>query len=366
MANKDKPKEIVFLPSDPFGAKKTPGFAEYLATLPEKKEPIAVIPGTPGKFNPYSPKQDPALTQYLTTMGESKTPATPRAASIVPKQSQSPQPTVQQTPQAEEGNWLSRIFQSEKTEPGEYSTARNLGMGAVQFLGNFGNSISGNAALNPSLNQAFAQKRQEYMDMDPNSRSSVLYRGMAKTMGLPIRGDETAFTLKEQMPNVKEFLMARQMGMRGSGGGAPKPLSGEQQKVVSNSSMALQAIADMRNALKKGTNTFSLIGDNDYTEARRRFAEGFGRLQSGGVIGAEEIENYNAMAPKATDSAAQQQAKLDRMEAELRSRIKLAGIEPTETGSDRSEASAKNQIKYVRDKTTGKTLKVNALGEVIE
>jgi len=292
-----------------------------------------------------------------------------KAKSIVPvATTQSPvvaQPAQPQTA-SNEPSWLSRIFTADPVEPGEYSTGRKVGEGVVQFLGNFGNSISGNAALNPALNQAFAQKRQEYMDMDPNSRSSVLYRGMAKTMGLPIRGDETAFTLKEQMPNVRDFLMARQMGMRGSGGGAPKPLSGEQQKVVSNSSMALQAIADMRNALKKGTNTFSLIGDNDYTEARRRFAEGFGRLQSGGVIGAEEIENYNAMAPKATDSAAQQQAKLDRMEAELRSRIKLAGIEPTETGSDRSEASAKNQIKYVRDKTTGKTLKVNALGEVIE
>jgi len=321
----------------------------------------------PDKNIVASPVPPVVFTKKVTKPVPTKTEQ--KAKSIVPvATTQSPvvaQPVQPQT-ESSEPSWLSKMFTPDPVEPGEYSTGRKVGEGVVQFLGNFGNSISGNAALNPALNQAFAQKRQEYMDMDPNSRSSVLYRGMAKTMGLPIRGDETAFTLKEQMPNVKEFLMARQMGMRGSGGGAPKPLSGEQQKVVSNSSMALQAIADMRNALKKGTNTFSLIGDNDYTEARRRFAEGFGRLQSGGVIGAEEIENYNAMAPKATDSAAQQQAKLDRMEAELRSRIKLAGIEPTETGSDRSEASAKNQIKYVRDKTTGKTLKVNALGEVIE
>jgi hypothetical protein len=322
----------------------------------------------PDKNIGASPVPPVVFTKKVTKPVPTKTEQKPK--SIVPV-AVSQQPAVAQPAQPQtasnEPSWLSRMFTADKVEPGEYSTGRNVGEGIVQFLGNFGNSISGNAALNPALNQAFAQKRQEYMDMDPNSRSSVLYRGMAKTMGLPIRGDETAFTLKEQMPNVRDFLMARQMQSKGIGGGsAPKPLSGEQQKVVSNSSMALQAIADMRNALKKGTNTFSLIGDNDYTEARRRFAEGFGRLQSGGVIGAEELQNFEALAPKVTDSKEQQQAKLDRMEAELRSRIKLAGIEPTETGSDRSEASAKNQIKYVRDKTTGKTLKVNGLGEVLE
>jgi len=337
MANKDKPKEIVFLPSDPFGAKKTPGFAEYLATLPEKKEPIAVIPGTPGKFNPYSPKQDPALTQYLTTMGESKTPATPRAASIVPKQSQSPQPTVQQTPQAEEGNWLSRIFQSEKTEPGEYSTARNLGMGAVQFLGNFGNSISGNAALNPSLNQAFAQKRQEYMDMDPNSRSSVLYRGMAQRMGLPIRGDETAFTLKEQMPNVREFLMARQMEGRG-GSGVPQVKNQQQAlKDINDHLTALQDLSAMGTNIKKLNRSAvgNLLPDvspdtiANAAEIQKQVQSGVKAIAGPGSIQESEREAFMPLLPNANE----------------RSEVAIAKQQKSmQTAIDKGKAYIKNQL----------------------
>lgn len=282
------------------------------------------------------------------------------AKSIVP-------PPAQVQPQAQEQSWPDRIFGSSKVEPGEYSTGRNIGTGVVQFLGNFGNSISGNAALNPALNQAFAQQRQEYMDRDPNSRSSKLYRGMATSMGLPIRGDETAYNLREQMPNVKEFLMARQMQMRGQGGGgAPKTPGAEQQKIISNSAMALNGVLGMGNALKKGTNTFSLIGDNDFTNARRSFVEGIGRLQSGGLIGKEEAENYEAMAPKATDSAKQQQDKLRALEAELKSRLELAGADPEQVLGKRAEATAASQVKYVKDRQTGKTLKVNGLGEILE
>jgi len=91
-----------------------------------------------------------------------------------------------------------------------------------------------------------------------------------------------------------------------------------------------------------------------------------GRLQSGGVIGKEEIENYESMAPKVTDTAKQQQDKLTALEAELRSRIELTGADPDEIMGKRSEAAAKGQIKFVRDTKTGKTLKVNALGEVLE
>lgn len=353
-------------------SKESPEFKEFLTGMPTKKDPIAVVPTQPGKFTPFSTNVDPKLTEYVNTMdGKAPVPA-PRSASIVPKSTQGNVPTAPpQTPQEE--SWLSKMFSGSKTEPGEYSTGRNLGTGVVQFLGNFGNSISGNAGANVSLNQAFAKQRQDYMDRDPNSRSSILYRGMAQRMGLPIRGDENAYDLREQMPNVKEFLAAKELGlrekmatMRGQGGsGQAKPLAAEQQKNVSNSAMALTAIRDMRNALK-GNNTFSLVGDNDFTEARRRFAEGFGRLQSGGVIGPDELKNYEAMAPKATDSAKQQEDKLRRFEAEIQSRLELSGISPEQIMGRREESSAASQVKFVKDTKTGKTLKVNGLGEVLE
>jgi len=179
----------------------------------------------PDKNIVASPVPPVVFTKKVTKPVPTKTEQKPK--SIVPV-AVSQQPAVAQPAQPQtasnEPSWLSRIFTADPVEPGEYSTGRKVGEGVVQFLGNFGNSISGNAALNPALNQAFAQKRQEYMDMDPNSRSSVLYRGMAKTMGLPIRGDETAFTLKEQMPNVRDFLMARQMQSKGIDvPSAPKP-----------------------------------------------------------------------------------------------------------------------------------------------
>jgi hypothetical protein len=316
----------------------------------------------------------PVVVEKKTPVPKKTAEAPPPKATIVPQAQPTQAVVPTQAPTQSSGSFLSNLFSSSKVEPGEYSTGKEIGSRALQFIGNFGNSLAGQAQLNPVLNQAFAKARQDYMDKDPNSRSSVLYRGMAQRMGLPIRGDESAYNLKEQMPNVKEFLQSRDMdlrermaSMRGQGGVAkPKILSGEQQKVVSNSSMALSAIDDMRNALKKGTNTFSIVGDNDFTEARRRFAEGFGRLQSGGVIGEEELKNFEALAPRATDTAKQQQDKLRRMEAELRSRIELAGVDPNEVLGARSEASAASQIRFVKDTKTGRTLKVNGLGEILE
>jgi hypothetical protein len=72
----------------------------------------------------------------------------------------------------------------------------------------------------------------------------------------------------------------------------------------------LKAVGDMKTALAGDVNTFSVIGDNPYTEASRRAAEYFGRLQSGGAINKEEEKKFNKMAPGFTDSSDIQQLKL--------------------------------------------------------
>jgi hypothetical protein len=349
----------------PFSVAPDPALNEYLTGAKAPSNSISLVPTT---------APNPEFSKYVASLEKPKEKKDKKSSvpsAITGKKKETAQSEAE-APSVQEQSFLSKLFESSPVEPGEYSTGRKIGEGAIQFLGNFGNNIAGNSQANTALNQGFAQRRQEYMDKDPNSRSSILYRGMAQRMGLPIKGDESAFILKEQMPNVREFLSARQLDlnermarMKGTGT-AQKPLGTEQQKIVSNSAMSLSGIQGMRDALSRGSNTFSIVGDNDFTNARKAFVEGFGRLQSGGVIGKDEIETYESMAPKVTDTPKQQQDKLRNLEAEIRSRIELAGMNPDEVMNKRSESAARGQVKFVRDNKTGKTLKVNALGEVLE
>ena len=96
--------------------------------------------------------------------------------------------------------------------------------------------------------------------------------------------------------------------------------------------MALKGVQEMRKALKAGQNTFSVIGDNEFTLGSQNFVEGLGRMQSGGAIGAEEQKRFENMRPKATDSTAIQMKKLDQAEKELRARINA--LKPAETTQD--------------------------------
>lgn len=96
--------------------------------------------------------------------------------------------------------------------------------------------------------------------------------------------------------------------------------------------MGRGAVADMKAAFDAGENTFSLVGDNNYTEARRRFEEALGRMQSGGAINKEEELRFKAMAPTVTDSKTMQIKKLQNLENEMNSRLKTLGFEPEELG----------------------------------
>ena len=111
-----------------------------------------------------------------------------------------------------------------------------------------------------------------------------------------------------------------------------KDLNSSDKARLDNVQMTIKGIRDMDAALAKGVNTFSLIGDNDYTTAERSAAEAFGRMQSGGAINKEEEKRFIAMGPKATDSVEQQAAKLKRQQEELYSRAKTLGFEPDELG----------------------------------
>lgn len=114
----------------------------------------------------------------------------------------------------------------------------------------------------------------------------------------------------------------------------------EQQKANNNSAMGLKGVRDMRKALEDGDNTFSLFGDNNFTEAQRRSSEAFGRLQSGGAINKDEEARFIAMGPKPTDSKEMQMQKLANQEAEYMARLKEAGIDAEKYIQERTPQAA--------------------------
>ena len=125
-----------------------------------------------------------------------------------------------------------------------------------------------------------------------------------------------------------------------TGGGSHKLPSVEQQKFNNNAAMGAKAIRDMRAALSNGDNTFSIIGDNDFTESQRRAAEAFGRIQSGGAINKDEEERFLAMGPNVFDSAEMQQKKLNKQQAEFDARLRAAGVDPEAAIEERGGSAA--------------------------
>jgi len=117
-------------------------------------------------------------------------------------------------------------------------------------------------------------------------------------------------------------------------------LSGDEQKVISYASAVNQGIKDMRDALTNGDNTFTLWGDNNFTEAARRAAENYGRLQSGGAINKDEEARFLKMLPSATDSREMQARKLQKMESEMGARMQTLGVDPSAQAALRNPNTA--------------------------
>lgn len=104
-----------------------------------------------------------------------------------------------------------------------------------------------------------------------------------------------------------------------------KKMSVEERARFDNVVMASKAIEDMSGALESGDNTFTLVGDNKFTEARRRFSEALGRMQSGGAIGEKEHAEFAQMVPTKWDSAEMQQTKLKNMRDIMSGRLNSLG-----------------------------------------
>lgn len=105
-----------------------------------------------------------------------------------------------------------------------------------------------------------------------------------------------------------------------------KSLNATDRARYDNVIMATKAAEDMGAALQAGNNTFSIIGDNEFTIAERDFSEALGRMQSGGAITDDEAAKFMKMAPKFMDSDEIRQSKLARIKSEMESRLATLGF----------------------------------------
>lgn len=103
-------------------------------------------------------------------------------------------------------------------------------------------------------------------------------------------------------------------------------MSSSDKSRYDNALMTLKGIDDMATALDNGQNTFSVIGDNDYTAASRRATEAYGRMQSGGAINKDEEKRFEATLPRSADNKEMQRNKLLKQRDEMLSRLKTLGF----------------------------------------
>lgn len=154
-------------------------------------------------------------------------------------------------------------------------------------------------------------KAKEFDLRDRELKAKRLESGKAKEV------DPTVSALREQTLIKAKRENAQALNP------ASKPLTVEQQARADNVRMAKEAVTNMAGALSRGDNTFSLVGDNDYTANLRLFQEAFGRMQSGGAIGKQEEARFRAMMPTITDSSEMQAKKIQMLLQELDKREKM-------------------------------------------
>ena len=154
--------------------------------------------------------------------------------------------------------------------------------------------------------------------------------------------DETSAMLKqlrvEQMQADAKGKSEKAAFEKTPEGKLSKMGAAEKQR-LDNATLAVKSVQGMADALAKGENTFSLIGDNPFTQQRTQFEEALGRMQSGGAISKEEELRFKKMAPTLMDSAEIRQQKINDLNAEMIKRIGTMGFKPEELGLEVKDVS---------------------------
>jgi hypothetical protein len=209
--------------------------------------------------------------------------------------------------------------------------------------------------------EQFSRSEADYADKsDPNSQTSKTYQGLAKRYmpgqdwsgisaaqlekTLPILGQAYKAEIESKDRQIADERWNAEMGYKRNQDAAnrsiknqeltlreqelnkksepvAKPATEDERKRFDNVQMGLKSIDLMEQALKEGQNTFSMVGDNDFTVGAREFEEALGRMQSGGAIQKDEAKRFREMLPSWTDSAEMKDKKLKRVRAEMQARM---------------------------------------------
>lgn len=155
--------------------------------------------------------------------------------------------------------------------------------------------------------------------------------------------DEGVFAVNETNPNDMKRIGGRPVSPESVA--AANPLkSAEEKKRFDGIVMGYKAVDDMTNALAEGANTFSVVGDNDFTFARTRWEEAIGRLQSGGAINNDEAARFRKLAPTWTDSPEMQAKKLNTIKSEMISRAGTMGFDESKLLSAIQSGQSKKTV----------------------
>jgi hypothetical protein len=257
-------------------------------------------------------------------------------------------------------NQLSLSLMSQSTtEPQDDESGRFLASLIAQGAAGFGTGMMGGSAADiqrsagtfQTMRDTQENQRRAKQLTDPNSEESKRRREVYKSLGFQVPNNLSATdlndptvlqTLKGQMEQSRLATMPR--GGVGVGGVGktkeekPKErkLSQDERALLNNSALAYKALFDMEDAIKKGKSRTSYLGDNEYTYAANRFVEGIGRMQSGGAIGPDEVENFKKLIPGRFDSDELSKQKIKDMKAELESRLKSINYDPKEVLQSRT------------------------------
>lgn len=175
------------------------------------------------------------------------------------------------------------------------------------------------------------QVRDIFLTPRPTNESPLLPYQMKNAI---LEGQNKQLELDANMKKANPSLMSTEEKLRG--------LGTEGKARYDNASMGLASVQDMKGALNSGDSTFQVLGDNDFTLARRNFEEAIGRMQSGGAISTQEESRFKSMAPGLMDSPEIRAKKLAELESEMGNRLKTLGFEP---GPQRKFVSSANNKK---------------------
>lgn len=188
-------------------------------------------------------------------------------------------------------------------------------------------------------------------EKDPNSAESKLAKELAVQMGF--KGDSSNLTAErfkafgpyqQKLYEIREKALdrkeAREERFELARVAAGKR-SVDDKKMGSFVTEGLRGVGGMRDALKKGDNTFSLVGDNDFTRSLNQMAENYGRMQSGGAINKDEEARFKKMAPGIGDDEEMQQKKLDAMELMFKERADIYGADISSIKSKQTTSKIK-------------------------